>query len=205
MPTLKHLPPGQWPEADHEVFRAAYQPGDIFDDTRGPGANLAQGTRKMIRTSYRRWLGFLKAKYPGDLLKPPADRITLERVRAFIEQLSSEVRTTTVAHVVGNLCYAARLIAPASDWRWLGSIKGRLAALARPEDRFDRLVPPWQTLDLGIELMDQALTLPSNGHKQRELQFRDGLIVALLSLWLIRRRSTEELHERHGRDLDVRS
>ena len=34
---------------------------------------------------------------------------------------------------------------------------------------------------------------PSNGHKQRELQYRDGLLIALLSLWLIRRRSIAAL------------
>ena len=70
----------------------------------------------------------------------------------------------------------------------LAALKARLAARAQPEDRFDRLVPPWQTLDLGMELMDKALTLPS-ARKQRELQYRDGLLLALLSLWLIRRRS----------------
>ena len=41
--------------------------------------------------------------------------------------------------------------------------------------------------------MDEALTLPIIGHKQRELQYRDGLILALLSLWLIRRRSIAAL------------
>ena len=72
--------------------------------------------------------------------------------------------------------------------QWLTALKGRLAARAQPEDRFDRLVPPWQTLDLGMELMDKALALPS-ARKQRDLQYRDGLLLALLSLWLIRRRS----------------
>ena len=131
--------------------------------------------------------------YPDDLLKPPADRITPDRVRAFIDHLSAEIRPTSVAIAVDNLCYAARLIAPERDWRWLASIKRRLAARAKPEDRFDRLVPPWQTLDFGIELMDEALSLPSTGHKQREIQYRDGLILALLSLWLIRRRSIAAL------------
>ena len=103
------------------------------------------------------------------------------------------MRPTTVAIAIDNLCYAARLIAPTTDWRWLASIKRRLAARAQPEDRFDRLVPPWHTLDFGIELMDEALSLPITGHKQRELQYRDGLILALLSLWLIRRRSIAAL------------
>jgi hypothetical protein len=58
MPTLKHLPVDEWPEADCDAFRAAYKPGDVFDETAGPGAHLADGTREMIRLVYRRWLGF---------------------------------------------------------------------------------------------------------------------------------------------------
>lgn len=144
MRKLKHLPLEEWPEADHEAFRVAYEPGDVFDGTGGPGAYLAEGTRRLIRTAYRRWLGFLKEYYPDDLLKPPTERITPERVRAFIEHLSAEIRPTSVAIAVDNLYYAARLIAPTRDWRWLASLKSRLAARARPEDRFDRLVPAWQ-------------------------------------------------------------
>jgi len=190
MRKLKHE---QWPHVDHEAFRAAYQPGDIFDGTAGSGAHLSEGTRRMIETAWRRFLGFLAEFYPDDLLKPPADRITPDRIRNFIDHLSSEVRMTTVAHVISNLCYAARLIEPAGDWRWLAAIKARLAALARPEDRFDRLIPPWQILDLGIELMEQALKAPSDRYKRREILYRDGLLLALLSLWPIRRRSITAL------------
>jgi integrase/recombinase XerD len=193
MRPLKHLPLEQWPEADHKAFRAAYDAGDVFDETAGPGAHLAEGTRKLIRTCYRRWLGFLKEYDPDELLKAPAERITPGRVRAFIEHLAAEIRQSSVVIAADNLCYAARLIAPASDWRWLTSIKVRLAARAKPEDRFDRLVPAWHTLDYGIELMDEALNLPVNGHKQREIQYRDGLLLALLSLWPIRRRSIAAL------------
>jgi len=59
MRALKHLPVNQWPEADREAFRAAYEPGDVFDETAGPGAHLAERTRAWIRFTYRRWLGFL--------------------------------------------------------------------------------------------------------------------------------------------------
>jgi len=193
MRKLKHLPLDQWPMADIEAFLRVYEPGDIFDETGGRGAHLAEGTRKMIQTAWRRWLGFLKEHFPDDLLKPPADRILPDRVRALIDHLSAEIRSTSVANVVDNLCYAARLIAPERDWQWLASIKARLLARARPEDRFDRLAPPWQILDFGIELMDEALSLPSNGHKQREIQYRDGLILTLLILLLLRRRSIAAL------------
>jgi hypothetical protein len=192
MRKLKHLPVDQWPEADIKAFAKAYEVGDIFDETAGPGAHLVEGTRRMIRTAYRRWLGFTKEHHPQYLLEPPADRIRPDRVQPFVEHLRVEVRATTVAHVVDNLHYAARLIAPDRDWSWLASLKTRLAARATPIDRFSQLVPAWHTLDLGIELMDEALTLPS-ARKQKELQYRDGLIVALLSLWPIRRRSITAL------------
>ena len=193
MAALKHLPVDVWPEPDRAAFRAAYEPGDLFDETAGPGAHLAQGTRKAIEFTYRRWLDFLKATYPDDLSMPPAERITPERVRAFIDHLSANTRPNSVAMVANHLYTAARLIAPKADWAWLRSIKSRLAARAFPADRFDHLVPPVQTLDFGIDLMDAALTLPISGHKQREIQFRDGLLLALLSLWPIRRRSLAAL------------
>src|SRR5262245_27036783 len=177
MRKLKHLPLEQWPHVDHEAFRAAYQPCHIFDGTAGPGAHLSEGTRRMIETAWRRYLGFLAEFYPDDLLKQPADRITPERMRNLIDHLSKEVRMTTVAHVIDNLCYAARLIESADDWRWLAAIKARLAALARPEDRFHRLIPPWQILDLGIELMEEALKAPSDRHKRGEILYRDGLLL----------------------------
>jgi hypothetical protein len=192
MRKLKHLPVVDWPEADREAFRSAYHPGDIFDDDCGRGAHLSQGWRRMIETSYRRWLMFLTEYRPAELLKSPAERITPELVQAFIEHLSAETRATTVAVSIANLYAAARLIAPAADWRWLASLKTRLSARAEPQDRFDRLVPPPYTLDLGIEMMDQAGTLPSAG-KRRELHYRDGLIIALVSVWPKRRRSIAAL------------
>jgi integrase/recombinase XerD len=201
MRKLNHLRLDQWPAADIEAFASAFAPGDIFDETAGPGAHLAEGTRRMIRTAYRRWLGFLKQYYPDDLRLAPADRISPDRVRTLIEHLSAEVGSTTVAIVIDNLRYAARLIAPERDWRWLASLKARLAARAEPEDRFDRLVPPWQTFNFGVELMDEAIMLPITGHKRREIQYRDGLLFAILSLWVLRRRSIAALTV--SRHLDV--
>jgi integrase len=193
MRALKHLPVNEWPAADREAFRAAYEPGDVFDETAGPGAHLADGTRAWTRFTYRHWVGFLKTKYPDDLSKAPAERITPERARAFIDHLSAEMKTSSVAILVGRLYAAARLIAPTTDWAWLRSIRSRLASRARPEDRFDRLVSPLQTLSLGIDLMDTALPLPISGQKLREIQYRDGLLLALLSVWPIRRRSIAAL------------
>lgn len=202
MRTLKHLPLDQWPEADHAAFEIAYASGDLFDETGGPGAHLAAGTRKTIQTAYRRWLGFLRDKHPEDLLLTPAGRITPLGVRAFIERISAEVGATSLAMAIDNLYYAARLIAPDENWRWLSALRSRLLARAEPEDRFERLVPAWQTLDYGLQLMDEAIDLPVTNRKAREIQYRDGLILAVLSLWPIRRRSVAALTISRHLELD---
>jgi hypothetical protein len=98
MRTLKHLPENEWPEADRQALRAAYEPGDIFDDTAGPGAHLAESSRNAIKFAYRRWLGFLKANYADDLSTAPPGRITPQRVRTFIEHLSAQIKPTSGRH-----------------------------------------------------------------------------------------------------------
>jgi integrase len=190
---LKHLPVADWPEEDLRVFDAAFAPGDIFDDDRGPGAHLAPASRRTITTAYRRWLGFLNTLFVEDLRKPPADRITPARVRDYVEHLTLEVQSVTVSINIAGLHYAARLIAPTCDWSWLRALKGRLDALAPLSDRFDHLIPGRQTLDFGIELMEEALCLPQSARKKRITQYRDGLLIALLSVWPIRRRSLASL------------
>ena len=163
------------------------------DDARGPGAHLTEGTRGIIRTTYRRWLAFLTECHPDDLLLTPVERITPQRVRAFIEHLSLEAGLTSQAIACGSLLYAARLFAPQKNWDWLRSLKRRLHVQARPEDRFTRLVPGWQTLDLGIQLMDTAVNRSCSPHMAREILYRDGLLLAVLSCWPIRRRGISAL------------
>ena len=193
MRTLKHLPLDQWPAADHEAFRRAYMPGDLFDGTAGPGAHLSEGSRQIIRTAWRRWLGFLAQRFPDALDLPPADRIASDRVRAFIQFLCDEVRLTSAGVDIDGLTRGAALIAPERDWTWLRTIRNRLVAAARPEDRFPRLVPPARLLDLGIRMMEEALQKPPSPRQAREIHYRDGLIVAFLSLYPVRRRSLAAL------------
>lgn len=162
----------------------------MFDDTVGPGAHLSLGMRRMVLTAYRRWLGFLDR---DALAKPPAHRITRERVRAYVDQLSAEMRPVSIAICLEGLFYVARFSDPARNWSWLLSIARRLRAGVTPQDRFHLLVPGWDTLDYGIRLMDAALALPATGRRNREVQYRDGLLLAMLSQWPIRRRSIAAL------------
>jgi integrase len=68
-------------------------------------------------------------------------------------------------------------------------------ARGEPENRFPRLVPGWLTLDLGIELMEEALGQPMS--KVRDAQYRDGVLLAFISMWPLRRRSIAALTVDH--------
>lgn len=193
MRSSKHLPNSLIPEADADLFREAYTPGDMFDEAGGRGAHFALGTRRMIGTGYRRWLGLLSERYPEQLTLPPADRITRERVREYVELLLNEVKPVSAAICVESLYYVAWFANSSADWQWLVRIAARLRSRSVPEDRFARLIPGWFTLDHGIHLMDEALKLPPETGLGREVRYRDGLILALLSCWPLRRRSIAAL------------
>lgn len=189
----KHLRIEDWPEADRQAFEAAFMPGDIFDDHCPPGAHLSAGSRRKNQYSYGRWLGHLAVADPEALLIPPGERPTLDRMHRFVLELQDEVRATTVASTVDGVYQAVRLITPAIDWCWLSGLKRRLHAQSEPLDRFGNLVMPDETLDIGISLMEAACNAAPRPHRLNEIQFRDGLIIALLTLWPIRRRSLAAL------------
>ena len=192
MQQLKHLPFEQWPSADRTAWEAAFVEGDIFDETQGPGAHLSPGSRRSLMSSYRRWLAFLAARHPRSLRQAPASRITPEVLRDYVAVLRGEGAATTTAIAVHGLYLATRLLAPQQDWTWLRALRSALAARARPEDRFEQLVPPWQVLDLGLDMMEQA-SGRAEWTRDTLRDSRDGLLLALLALWPIRRRSLAAL------------
>lgn len=208
MRRLKHLPFEQWPLADRQAWEAAFVEGDIFDETQGPGAHLSPGSCRTILFAYRRWLGFLAAHHPDTLRQPSGGRIVPEVLRDYVGVLQVEGAATTTAIAVHGLYLAARLVAPQEDWTWLRELRSALAARAQPGDRFERLVPPWQVLDLGLNMMEQTLSA-AEWTSDALRQYRDGLLLALLALWPIRRRSLAALTvgrhvEHHGDHIRLR-
>jgi integrase/recombinase XerD len=193
---LTHLPQSDWPVEDLKRLGAAFETGDIFDDDRPAGAHLSAATRRHVEFCYARWLRFLAVHEPEALELAAERRITQPRVQAYVLNMAP-LRMTTVASELDGLGMAARSIAPSTDWAWLKGIKSRVAAQARPLNRLPHLQPPWALFKLGVSLMDDAC---ASGAVSDPKQYRDGLIIALLALWPIRRRSLTALTvDRHVR------
>jgi integrase/recombinase XerD len=198
------LPLPQWPNQDQQRWEEAFRPGDLFDDDKR-GTELSEATRNALRVSYAQYLRFIAENHTGLLIKPPEARLDRQLIAEYVGMLRRTNRDTSIATSLHHLRLALRLICPKEDWSWLLVITKRIAAAATPKPRRFGLVSSDQLYLLGVELMDEAVAEASDQSKiskSTALQYRDGLLIALLAVIAVRRRTVTAL--RTGRQL-VRS
>ena len=193
----KVLRPECWPEDDRLSWAAAFEEGDIFDG-RGPAAHWSGGSRRSIASGYGRWIGYLTTRHPEALSLAPANRVTRDRLRRYLEHLADEITPAGIFNYAKHLYDAIRAMSPEHDWRWLKSIVWRLPGRGLPRGgKSERMVSVIRLIDLGLGLMDWAR--PDSDALQETIAYRDGLIIALLICRPIRRRSLAAM--RLGRHL----
>ena len=87
----------------------------------------------------------------------PAERVTRERVGAYIEHLQAANRGYTVLCRVQELYDAIRAMAPSQDWAWLRKIGSAIRSRTRPaRSKEGRIQSPGALVDLGLELQGEV-------------------------------------------------
>ena len=131
---------------------------------------------------------------PTALEHPPAERITLERVRRFAAHLAETNLPQSVAGQVDALYKAARMMMPERDWGWLKDIKARLYAVQPSPGAAKPVITSLQLLDLGMQLMGEPRPEPGTSIRLGDaVQYRDGLMIALLAFMPMRRKNVTSL------------
>jgi integrase/recombinase XerD len=185
------LPVSLWPEADRRLWEAACSQGDILDDEFGARSGHAAVTNGKAAKGYGRWLTYLMRTEPAALIKAPADRITRERVRAYVEEITAIGNSTaTILARLQELGEVAKVMGPDRLWPFINAIASRIRARHRPARDKANLRPSNELTDLGFSLMKAAREL--SGLKAA-IAHRDGLIIAFLALVPLRRRNLAEL------------
>jgi integrase/recombinase XerD len=95
-----------------------------------------------------------------------------------------------------HLRFALRLICETVEWEWLLTITKRIAARAKRKPRKHHLVTSERLYALGIELMDGAVKdsgVAGSISKASAFAYRDGLIIALIAVIPLRRRTLAAL------------
>jgi hypothetical protein len=193
-----HLPFADWPEIDRQIWNNAINNDDPFAD--GRSALLSKTTLHKYWMGWRRFLGFLTITEPDALEIKPTKRLTLERVRQFVDHLRETNTPHSVAIQMDSLYGAARTMMPELDWIWLRDIKTRLYAAAPRGNSARPVITSVQLVDLGIELMEECtITASSAVSMAAAVQYRDGLMIALWGYVPLRHKNFAAIEI--GRDL----
>ncbi|WP_137128093.1 site-specific integrase [Roseomonas sp. HF4] len=192
------LPLADWPTTDREAYAVACRRGDPFEEG-GGAAGWRPATHTARIWAYGAWLSHLQ-RFGVDLdMEAAAERLTPERVREHVRTLRERCATYTVAGLLGHLLGFVLAVWPGRDWQWLSEAHRREQRFAEPvRNKAARIVPQEDLLRLGCDLMVQAeaRSMPppgSVGPTHPALEFRSGLLIALLAMRPLRRRNIVEL------------
>jgi hypothetical protein len=194
----KQLPFREWPAGAQQRWEAVFEPGDLFDDP-NRGAHLAPSTREALRVSFAQYLRFISDHHDELLDCPPEARINRQLISEYVSLLRKTNQETSVATSLHHLRLALRLIYSDIDWSWLLTITKRIAATAPRKARKLGSMTSERLYLLGIELMDRAA---ADAHRQCKIskatamEYRDGLLIALLALFIPRRRTVDRYADR---------
>ena len=178
-----------WPNLDRELWAAAIAATDPFADGGGTRTRHRPHSNRKVEKGYGRWLTFLKGRHLLHANVHPADRITLEEVKAYVAELQCLFNMkNSILCRLQELGDMARAISPERDWSFINRITAWVRAKKEAaRDKRSRMVGSDELCGLGMTLMVEAATLSTP--RLKAMAYRNGLIIALLSLRPIRRRN----------------
>jgi integrase/recombinase XerD len=183
------IPIAQWPMMDQELWSRGLREGGLFDVT-GAAARWSAESRRKTASGYGRWLHWLESNAQCDHHAPPGQRVTPDRVAAYLRELSATLAPGSVLCRMQELSDALRVLAPDGERKWLAHARRAAAARARPvRDKRGRLRAVGELVALGERLMADAGQSPNRPPRSRAVQYRDGLMIALLAYRPVRQKN----------------
>ena len=190
------LPLGSWPSEDRRLWEAACAPADLLAEDIGARAGYSQASNRKAEKGYGRWLTFLAGAEPNCLNEPPRERITRDRVRAYVDGLMALGNSTaTILARLQELGEVARIVGPAANWQFINAMASKIRARHEPARDKANLRLSHELLDLGLRLIDKATLMQG---LSAAILHRDGLMIALLALVPLRRRNLAGLRLDHN-------
>ncbi|MCF1709455.1 site-specific integrase [Tabrizicola sp. J26] len=181
-----------WPHDDRVLLQRALRPA-AFLQPANPASSWSPSRRRIVEQSVGQWLAWLLR---NGLLDPdcaPADRVTRDRIEAFVAELADRVAPWSVAMMLGALVRGFEVMSPDRDFNWIKPACQSLKERAEPSrNAFAHLVSPGELFQLGLDLMQEARDLEASQHPYVSTQARDGLMLAVLISFPVRIRNFTE-------------
>lgn len=193
MTQLLSMPIGDWPDADQHMWKTLV----LMDDPLGaPGAlaHLRGTSRQGLIKCYGRWLGYVFRCKPEVLALPPVARMTVELLRAWIADLTPLAAPTRLTLVNGAL-QVLREAHPLHDWskplRLLQPLRIQVQGW-QSSRKHGRVISGAVVLSAAMELCSQKAEAVNTPLKAA-IMWRDGTLIAFLTMLPIRLRALSEL------------
>src|SRR4029453_12665341 len=139
------------PVGDRGAYEAAIRPGDPLEPG-GLGAEWSSYSRRKNVNGYGRWLTWLSIQGLLDPSIGPTDRISRERIAAYVKDLHQLNAPFTVLTRVEELIQMLRVLEPRYDIIWLRRLAGRIRMDAiSSRNKRQRVKPSEQLVDFGLE------------------------------------------------------
>jgi hypothetical protein len=186
-PERRCMPLAEWPAYDRERWLAATRNGDIFDEAGVRSSHRPVSNRKM-ELGYGRFLTFL-IRQGSPLGGSAADTVDRNMVVAYVQELRKFGNASaTVLGRLQELHDTLVSINPGQDWSWIRDISAWVRGTAsRGNEKRQKMVEAHELLGLGLHLIQCAKQIRIEG--QAAIEFRDGLVIALLALRPLRLRN----------------
>jgi site-specific recombinase XerD len=182
LPVIPCLPDQQWPDVDRASWDSARRRGSLLDDDGGLALKWSARTQYLMAKGYGQWLGFLLSRNLLDIGEGMAERITRERVEAYLSALQAAGYASSTIHIrLVQLCGMQDVLAPGTRQEWLGRLRAKARAAVRPtRDDRARLPPVGRLVDLALSLMNRAEQSNKHSSRLQAITYRDGLMLMIL-------------------------
>ena len=206
------LKPDQWPVRDRQLWVAARNREGVLDDG-GPAASWRPATIHNCERGYGVLLNWFSANGWLEETTSPADRISQDRLRAFIADYSPGRAPLTIAGTVRDIAMVVRACSPPDGLPWLTKLGFRMVNTARPaRPKLPRMARIAELLDLADMLMEAGMSLLDNGKVSGAVIYRNGLLIDFLARRALRVRNLSHLRlgdsihiDEHGMWLDIKA
>jgi integrase len=169
------------------AWQAAVQHAGLLESP-GLAAHWRPETKRWLVAAYGRFLTFLAEHGWLDPQAAPGHRLTPDRLRAYLAELTPQIAPATLFGRIRGLAEAMRVLAPGHAFPYLNLVRRRLKARNIPtRDKRSRMVSSKALFDLGLDLMEKAETGTFWREMGRATTYRDGLIIAILACRPLRR------------------
>ncbi len=170
-----------WPQIDQEAWVAATTDSGIFSQG-GLAAHWRPKSKRQIQKGYSLWIGCLARHGRLNSIEVPGERLTVDNLTLYRDELEGRVASCTVASRIRDLKEAVRVMEPGADLTLIRRLLSITTQKARPSrDKRSRMVPPRQLLAAGIGRMQRTEIEHHADADVTACRYRDGLMIDILA------------------------